>query len=469
MITGEATLVFKGPGASVISGSLNHSGELMVRLSRLTGDNTVKTIGVMVDEAKSSKARFQEIADRVAGYFVPVILFITLATFVTWIGVGKGVRHYSTSQTCINAMTYAISALIVSCPCAIGLAVPMVLVIAGGVAAKHGVIFKTAETIERARKISHVVFDKTGTLTEGRLTVEQETYPTKNEAILRPMIAALVSSSNHPVAKALFAHLDVQNSPKTDVENIKSLPGRGLKANWGEDDVCAGNPYWLGVHNLPSVKLLLSSGLTVFCITVNKGLVGVYGLRDGLRAEAVSTISILHSRGIAVSIVSGDSEESVKLLAHKLQIPQSHVRFRCSPEDKQDYVRSISHDHSTVMFCGDGTNDAVALAEASIGMHMSDGTAIAKSASDAVLIRSNLSGVIILMDLSQAFYRRVVFNFAWAFIYNTFAILLAAGAFPNVRIEPKYAGLGEIVSVLPVIAIGIQLKWAKFTMVDQKN
>lgn len=189
----------------------------------------------------------------------------------------------------------------------------------------------------------------------------------------------------------------------------------------------------------------------------------MYGLKDGLTPDTTAVINELKRRNIEVSIVSGDNEESIKSVSRILDLPESHVRFRCAPADKQAYIKEISTAKNIVMFCDDATNDAVALAQASICLHVSGGTDIAQSAADSVLIRPALGGVIVLIDLSKAFYRRVVFNFVWSFFYNTFAILLAAGAFPNARISPQYAGLGEIVSVLPVIAIGAQLRWAKFT------
>ncbi|CUS14361.1 unnamed protein product [Tuber aestivum] len=463
MITGEATLVAKKPGSPVVAGSINHSGTLTIRLSRLPGENTIKAIRLMVDEAKSSKTKIQEMADRVATYFIPVILVVTVLVFVVWVAVGKVIRGYDATTTCINAMTYAISALIVSCPCAISLAVPMVLVVAGGVAAKHGLIFKTAETIEIARNLSHVIFDKTGTLTQGLLAVEAEIYPTKQGDILGPMLLGLTNSSKHPVSTAIATHLKSSGVQPEKVEKVVSIAGSGMEASWNGGIIRAGNPHWLGVEDSPSVKETLLLGVSMFCVLVNGELVAVFGLKDLLRPDAIQVINELKKRSVEISIVSGDNQESVKSVASALDVPESHVRFRCSPADKQMYVKEmLAPPTSVVMFCGDGTNDAVALAQASIGMHIDGGTDIAQSAADAVLVRPALSGIIILMDLSKAFFRRVVFNFSWSFIYNTFAILLAAGAFPNARIAPEFAGLGEIVSVLPVIVIGMQLKWAKF-------
>lgn len=461
MITGEAALIVKKPGSPVVAGSINHSGTLTIRLTRLPGENTIKTIGLMVDAAKSSKTKIQDMADRVAAYFIPAILTVTILVFAIWVAVGKAIRDDNSTTTCINAMTYAISTLIVSCPCAIGLAVPMVLIVAGGVAAKHGLIFKTAETIEIARNLSHVVFDKTGTLTQGKLVVEAEIYPTRQRDKLTSMLLGLTSNSKHPVSSAIATHLRSFGVQPEKIEKVTSIPGSGIEATWNGDIVRAGNPHWLGVENSPVVTETLLLGVSMFCVSINSELVAVFGLKDLLRPDAIQVINELKRRSVEVSIISGDNQESVESVARALDVPESHVRFRCSPADKQEYVKEmLSTPTSVVMFCGDGTNDAVALAQASIGMHIDGGTDIAQSAADAVLVRPALSGIIILMDLSKAYFHRVVFNFIWSFIYNTVAVLLAAGAFPKARIPPEFAGLGEIVSVLPVIAIGMQLKWA---------
>ncbi|KAF8863868.1 copper-translocating P-t [Acephala macrosclerotiorum] len=468
MITGESTLIVKKPGTSVIAGSLNHSGTLTIRLTRLPGENTIKTIGSMVDEAKSSKPRIQQIADHVAGYFVPFILAITVIVFAIWVAVGKAVRYQDASTTCIFAMTYAISALIVSCPCAIGLAVPLVVVIAGGVAAKQGLIFKSAETIEIARRVEHVVFDKTGTLTQGKLSVEVEEYPTGKGDELIEIILGLTGHNKHPVSVAIDTHLKELGIQASKVEKVVSVPGKGIEAMWNNHLIRAGNPHWLGLESSPAILKALSRGLTTFCISLDGALVAVFGLQDLLRPDAVQTISQLRKRNIEVSIVSGDNDSAVNCIALQLGIPEKNVRSRQSPGQKQEYIKcllsssSFSRREKVVMFVGDGTNDAVALAQASIGIHMNEGTDIAQSASDVVLMRPSLQGILTLIDLSKKFHRRVVFNFAWAFIYNVFAILLAAGAFPHVRIEPAYAGLGEIVSVLPVIGVAVGLRWAKF-------
>ncbi|KAL9610115.1 MAG: hypothetical protein Q9167_005161 [Letrouitia subvulpina] len=459
MITGETTLVHKSPSMSVIAGSLNHYGTLTVRLTRLPNENTIKTIESMVDEAKMTKPKTQQIADRIASFFTPLILVITIIVFLIWVAVGVAVRHENARTACITAMTYAISTLIVSCPCAIALVVPMVVVIAGGVGAKHGLVCQSSETIEIARKTSHIIFDKTGTLTQGKLSVEASYYLTDNLEPLLQTILGLTSSSKHPVSVAVAKFLKTSGTQPHELKSIVSVAGKGLTAMRDGSTICGGNPCWLGFEQLPIVQDILLLGLSVFCVSVDGRLVAVYGLKDQIRPGALEAVQQLRKRSINISIVSGDNKGAVQSIAKSFGVPETSLRSGCSPEDKQTYVKeTLAGEKGIVMFCGDGTNDAVALAQANIGIHMNEGTDIARSAADVVLMRSSLKDLLNLLDLSKAFFRRVAFNFAWAFTYNTFAILLAAGAFPNFRIAPQYAGLGEIVSVLPVIAIAMHLK-----------
>ncbi|KAI4165532.1 MAG: hypothetical protein LQ342_000944 [Letrouitia transgressa] len=459
MVTGEATLVPKSPSTSVIAGSLNHYGTLTVRLTRLPSENTIKMIDSMVDEARMTKPKTQQIADRVASFFTPLILVITIIVFLIWVAVGVAVRHENARTACITAMTYAISTLIVSCPCAIALVVPMVVVIAGGVGAKHGLICQSSETIEIARKTSHIIFDKTGTLTQGKLSVEATYYLIEDLEPLLQSILGLTSSSKHPVSVAVATCLRTSGAQPHDLKGIVSVGGKGLTAMRNGSTICGGNPYWLGFERVSIVQNVLSLGLTVFCVSVDGRLVAVYGLTDQIRPGALEAVSQLRKRSIKISIVSGDNKGAVQSIAMSLGVPEISLRSGCSPEDKQAYVKeTLAVEKGIVMFCGDGTNDAAALAQANIGIHMNEGTDIARSAADAVLVRSSLKDLLGLLDLSKAFFRRVAFNFAWAFTYNTFAILLAAGAFPNFRIAPQYAGLGEIVSVVPVVAIAMHLK-----------
>ena len=465
MMTGESRPVEKSPGSAVVAGSLNGAGALAVRLTRLSNENTVSEIAIMVDEAKFSKAKVQEIADHVAGYFVPVILALALIIFIIWILVGKFVRHGSAGSSAVNALTFAIAVLVVSCPCAIGLAVPMVIVVAGGVAAEHGIIFKSAQAMEKANKVTHVVFDKTGTLTTGKPTVVCDDYfdPTPLDIDqVKSIIHGLVSSSRHPVSAAIVSHLSDRNVVSADVNNVKSITGKGITGIHDKSPVQGGSPHWLGVEEVSTVQSMLERGLTVFCVTLDSNLIAAYGLEDTIHPDTLPVLSMLKSRGLALSIVSGDHSTAVTSVAAKLAISPESTRSQYLPADKRHYVQSLSSKGATVLFLGDGTNDSPALAQADIGVHIGEGTDVARSAADVVLMRPSLQTIPVLLDIAKAAHRRIVLNFAWSFVYNLFAILLAGGAFVRARIPPAYAGLGEVVSVVPVVLIAWQMKWASF-------
>jgi Cu2+-exporting ATPase len=472
MITGESKPIEKSTKSRVIAGSINGSGTLLVRLTRLPGDNTISTIAGMVDEAKLSKPKIQNLADRVATYFVPVIVALTIITLVIWVAIGIAVRKQSSAEALIQAITYAITVLIISCPCAIGLAVPMTIVIASGVAAERGVIFKSAESIENAYKTSDVVFDKTGTLTQGRLTVAREEYTGNDPSSAKSLLLGLIGSIRHPVSAAVAAHLRANDVSALAVSDPKTLTGKGVEGTALGLVLRAGNSRWLNLSSNPRVQSILSQGYTAFCFTINDSLAAVFALEDSLRPDALPTITKLHECGISVHIISGDDDSAVRSVAAQLSVPATNVRSSCSPADKQAYVQdllTIQARHSStkkskkrvVIFCGDGSNDAVALAQATIGVHISEGTDVAKSAADVVLVHPSLDAILTTIAISKKAVNRIKFNFAWSFVYNLFAILLGAGAFVRVRIPPAFAGLGELVSVLPVIAVAILLRWSK--------
>jgi Cd2+-exporting ATPase len=473
MLTGESRPIEKHVGSKVIAGSINGSGKLIVRLTHLPGENTISVIAGMVDNAKLSKPKIQDLADRVASYFVPVIVSLTIITFVVWIGVGVAVQKKSGSDAAIQAITYAITVLIVSCPCAIGLAVPMVIVIGSGVAAERGIIFKSAESIEIAFKATHVVFDKTGTLTTGKLKVVEEQFITEDSVTQRSMVLGLVANSKHPVSTAVAAHFTTQGISAAKMGEIKTVAGNGIEGKVNGKIIRGGNARWLEVDSDARVQSVMIQGHTLFCVTLNSELFAVFGLSDTVRPEAADIIAKLRRSGVHVSLLSGDDVGAVQHIATQIGLNPDEARSRCSPGDKQTYIQELSVSFigkrkAAVIFVGDGTNDAVALAQATIGVHMNSGTDVAQCAADVVLMRPSLEGVLTMIDISHAAVLRIKFNFGWSLVYNVLALLFASGALVSahkgtaIKIPPQYAGLGELVSVLPVIAIAVGLKWSKF-------
>ena len=463
VLTGEATLVRKELNSLVIAGGINVGDTVLVEVTRLPGDNTIDEIAEMVEEVTHSKTKVQQTADEVARWIVPTSAMLAILTLFIWSMINIAYRGKSPSSAILSAVSYAISVLVVCCPCAVAFAVPMVLVIASGAGAKHGVVFRSAEAMRVARGVTHVVFDKTGTLTQSRLSVVSEEYFSETESLSGAIVVALTSQSDHPVSSALLQHLQAASVESATVADIKSVVGKGIEGTYNGQAVRIGNARWLGVEHLSPVQMLLAKNLTVLCATQEDRLVAVFGLQATLRDEASTVIARLMSRGMHVSIISGDETGAVEQAALDLGISLKAVRARCTPREKQQYVKELMDtNNSTVLFCGDGVNDAAALTQASVGVHISNGAGTAWSAGDVVLSRPSLLGILVLMDLSRDSWHQIVFNFCWAAVYNLLAILLAAGAFVHVRLSPQYAGLGEAVSVLPVLLVPLRLRLKRY-------
>ena len=461
LISGEARLVEKEPGSEVVAGSRNHGSSVIVKVTRLPGENTLDKMSSLVQEVLQSKPKVQQLADRVATWFIGVIGTLAMITFIVWIAVGTWALGLSSGSAILKAMPYSISVLVVSCPCAIGLAVPMVLIIASRIGAKHGIVVRSPEALIAARNVSHVVFDKTGTLTDADLRVTSEEYMNEQTREADAALAmSLAFASSHPVSKSLRDHLEAMQTPRCRLSNVRVSDGKGVKGCCHGQEIRLGSARWLGVEDDERIQDLTRRELTVVCVTRDRKLVAIYGLRSSLREDARRVTATLIGRGISVSIISGDETGAVRRAGEELGIPGANVRARCSPRDKQEYVKEITkRERGAVIFCGDGMNDAAALAQATVGVHMQNGLDFAQSSADIVLTQSKLSSLLVLMEMSTRSYQQIVFNFTWAALYNMFAILFAAGAFVKVYLPPQYAGLGEAVSVLPVILVPFQLEW----------
>ncbi|KAG7007513.1 P-type cation-transporting ATpase [Physcia stellaris] len=458
MITGEAIPISKSPGDMVIAGTINRSTPLSIRLTRLPGRNSITDIADLVESALDSKPPVQDLADKVASWFIPTVVGISLVVFAIWFAIAFKVQKQNAGGSVGLAITYSIAVLAVSCPCALGLAVPMVLIIAGGLAAKSGIVIKQASATERAYRTTDVIFDKTGTLTTGTLEVVEEAYYETSLQIagVKSLICALLRGNTHPVSSAVVSHLQNHADGTVRLEGIQTIPGAGLKAAWNAHELKAGNPYWLGVDARPEISRLVERGMTVLGVLIDSELVAAYGFESTLRPEATAVVQDLHRRKVTCHIVSGDGLKVVEDVARTVGIKQHNIASRQTPSSKQEYVRRLIDQGKTVLFCGDGINDAVAVAQAHIGVQIGSTSEITRATADVVLT-GGLEGIPALLDISKQAFRRIVFNIVWSGIYNSCAILLAAGAFVKARIPPAYAGLGELVSILPVILVTMTL------------
>lgn len=462
MVTGESLPVAKNIDDTVIAGTINGSGTLTVRLTRLPGKNSITDVADLVESAYSSKPKIQDLADRVAGWIVPVVTSIATIVFVIWIVVCLEVRDQNAGGAVGTAITYGIAVLAISCPCAIGMAVPMVLVVAGGVAARAGVIIKNPEVTERGFRVTDAVFDKTGTITKADLKVVHKQVFSRQipEAQIFSLIGSLLKDNQHPVSVAVAKELGTAEKDYVDLQHIESIPGSGVEATWEKAKLKAGNPYWLKIDQNASIAALIDQGMTLLCVTYGSAVIAVFGLKSNIRDEAQAVISELHKRNISTHIVSGDGPNVVEDVARSVNVPLENIAARFSPAEKQKYIQDLMSEGKNVLFCGDGTNDAVAVAQAHVGVQIGSASDVTRATAGVILL-GGLEGIPTLLDVSKRAYNRMVFNFGWSAIYNLVAILLASGAFVKVRVPPAYAGLGEIVSVLPVIFAAMSMLYRK--------
>ena len=446
MFTGEAHAKPRIVGSTVFAGSVNLISQIAVRVTKLPSENALAGIRQLIDTSQINKPRIQTYTDRVAGYLGPIALMAAITALLTWFFVGWKLQGLSASTAAINGLTYAISVLAISCPCTIGLAVPMNVVIASGIAASRGILIKDTHALEILHRVKSVVFDKTGTITKGKPAVVDERIYVEGA---RDLVKRLVSQAAHPIAKAVSRYL----GDAEPFEGVQMLVGRGLQAKCEAGEIKGGSAAWLEIDNP-----LAGRNLSTFCVVLDGKLIAVYGLADELRAESVNVVKALHARGVQVHLLSGDNTASALSVGKKLGIPLSNIRSNALPVDKANYVREIQST-GPVLFCGDGINDAPALSAADVGISFVSAAEITSSSAKVLLLSDDLWSVPEVMQLSRRVYRRIIVNFVWSGIYNFIAIALAAGVLVVWRIEPRWAGLGEIVSVMPVVIVGWSLKW----------
>ncbi|KAH9956288.1 E1-E2 ATPase-domain-containing protein [Russula dissimulans] len=455
-LTGESLPVNKAPGSPLTAGTRNLTRSIDMEVLRAPAENTLAELAALVARLQETRLPIQDLADRVAALFAPIILALAVITFVVWTAIGWSIRGEVPARACSAALRYTIAVLVVCCPCAIVLCVPMVIVITGAVAIREGVVFKTVTAVQHAKNTTVAVFDKTGTLTLGQMGVVQA-HILREDVV--GTILALVSQDTHPVALAVARYLrstypDISAVPLSD--QVQSLPGKGLEMTINDVRIRGGSPSWLGLEFEAESPYspMARKALTMFAVTIHTEVVAFFGLTDKPRPSSAAAVEILQREGIQVHIVSGDARPVVHDLAKQLGIPHERAIGGCLPAEKVAYVRVLQAAGACVMFVGDGTNDTPALAAADIGVAMGSGTDVARSAADIVFLAPDLARALaVVLRLSRGAVRRVQLNFAWSFIYNLLAVLLAGGALVKVRIAPEYAALGEMVSVLPVMLI----------------
>jgi Cu+-exporting ATPase len=459
MITGEPIPVEKEAGSRVTGATVNGTGSLVMRAERVGSETLLAQIVRMVAEAQRSRAPIQKLADTVSGYFVPVVVLIALTTFVVWSLWGPEPRM-------AYALINAVAVLIIACPCALGLATPMSIVVATGKGATFGVLFKNAEAIEHMRKVDTLVVDKTGTLTEGRPRLAAvETADGFDAQNLLRLAASLERGSEHPLAAAIVAGAEEKGAALTTVEDFESLTGRGVKGKVDGASVALGNRKLLeelgidpGPH-LSRAETMRSEGQTVMFVSVNGKTAGLVGVADPVKQTTPEAIQRLHDDGIRIVMLTGDSRTTAQAVAGKLGIDQ--VIAEVLPEDKAGVVKKLQGEGRFVAMAGDGINDAPALAQAQVGIAMGTGTDVAMESAGVTLVRGDLRGIVRARMLSRATMRNIQQNLFFAFVYNALGVPIAAGVlypFFGLLLSPIIAAAAMSFSSVSVVGNALRLR-----------
>jgi len=462
MITGEPIAVAKRKGEKVIGATVNSTGSLIVQAEKIGADTMLSQIVHMVSEAQRSRAPIQKLADSVAGYFVPTVIAAAVIAFIVWALIGPEPRM-------AYALIVAVSVLIIACPCALGLATPMSIMVATGKGATFGVLFKDAESIEILRKVDTLVVDKTGTLTEGkpRLTDVVAAQGWDEGEVLR-LAASLEQASEHPLAAAIVEGAKKRELALQEPADFKSHTGRGVSGRIDDQEVLLGNAKLLGEHNVPTDSLeskaddLRAGGQSAMFVAVNGKAVGLVSVSDPIKETTPEAIEKLHAENIRIVMLTGDNETTAKAVADKLGIDDFMADVL--PADKVAAVKRFQQQGQVVAMAGDGINDAPALAQAEVGIAMGTGTDVAMESARVTLVKGDLRGIVRARLLSKAAMRNIRQNLFFAFIYNALGVPIAAGVFYplfGLLLSPMIAAAAMSFSSVSVVANALRLRKIK--------
>ncbi|MDH3201454.1 MAG: copper-translocating P-type ATPase [Myxococcales bacterium] len=462
MVSGEPVPVSKGPGDAVIGATVNGTGAFSMRAEAVGADTLLSRIVAMVSEAQRSRAPIQKLADVVAGYFVPAVIAAAVLTFIVWSIVGPDPKM-------AHALVSAVAVLIIACPCALGLATPMSIMVATGKGASVGVLFKNAEAIEVMRKVDTLVVDKTGTLTEGKpALVTTRAIGEIDETTLLSFAGSLERASEHPLAEAIVTGATQRGATLDSVDQFESVTGRGVEGRVRGRQVVIGNRSLLEDHQIDVTPLLADAdlarrnGQTAMFVAVDSKAAGILGVADPIKQSTPEAIAALHDAGIRVVMLTGDNVKTAEIVAAKLSIDE--VVADVLPDQKAKVVKQMQDEGHIVAMAGDGVNDAPALAQAHVGIAMGTGTDVAMESAGVTLVKGDLRGIVRARRLSAATMNNIRQNLFFAFVYNALGIPIAAGVFYPVfglLLNPMIAAAAMSFSSVSVISNSLRLRRVK--------
>ena len=462
-LTGESIPVEKTTGDTVNAATVNRTGSFTFRATRVGADTSLAKIIQLVEDANATKAPIARMADKVAGVFVPVVFVISAVTFVVWMALTGSMNE---------ALTSAVAVLVISCPCALGLATPVAIMVGTGKGAEMGILFKNAEALENLRSVDTVVLDKTGTVTRGKPAVTDivvatraDGTPAMSEKALLKLAAALERQSEHPLAEAIMAECETRGIVARMVEDFTAVPGRGVTAREGQNAIAAGN-----VRLMNELEVTVPAGLaeqfaaegkTPLFFAKNGELVGTIAVADEVKETSAGAIAALRSLGVDVRMLTGDNRVTAEAIARRVGLSRKQVIADVLPADKERHVRELQDAGGKVAMVGDGINDSPALARADVGLAIGTGADIAKEGADVVLMRSDLMDVARAIELSRATIRNIKQDLFWALFYNGIGIPLAAGVFfplTGWQLSPMFGAAAMSLSSVCVVSNALRLK-----------
>lgn len=458
MINGEPIPKAKRDGEEVFAGTINQDGVLHIKAKKIGSKTVLSNIIRLVEKAQSSRPPVQKLANTAVSYFIPTILTIAVVVFLLW--------YFVFDSTLLFALTTLISILVVACPCALGLATPTAVTVGVGRAAEFGILIKNGDTLENAGKIDVAAFDKTGTITEGQPEVDDVICYGISENELVELAASVEKNSNHPIAKAIVRKANDMNLELNQTSSFENITGKGLKAQIDDKDVLAGNKKLLESQDIEIPQSVLEEygrledlSKTIILIGVDREIKGILSLSDKIKANSKRTIEELHKMGIETYMLTGDNKKTASTVAGAVGI--DNVCAGVLPENKLDIVKNLQKEDKTVLFVGDGINDAPALTQANIGVAMGNGTDIAMESGDIVVMEGDLENVVAAVQFSKKVMTRIKENLFWAFAYNVILIPLAAGALYagfGIMFMPEWSALAMALSSVTVISLSLALK-----------
>lgn len=459
MITGESLPVDKTVNDRVIGATMNVEGYIQVQVTHTSQEATLSQIIELVEEASSSKAPIAKLADRISGIFVPIVIVISLVTFILWMTLGQQTFHF--------ALTCAIAVLVISCPCALGLATPTAIMVGTGKGAQLGILIKSAENLELLSKAQSIILDKTGTITQGKPQVTQIEALHMNEDELLTLAASIENSSQHPLAKAIVAYAKEKKISLQKVEQFEMLSGKGLKGWIHGKMILSGNQRLMKEHDIDLspvealAQQLSNHGKTPLYYAYDGQIIGLIVVSDVLKQTSAKAIEQLKAMGLSVYMLTGDNRLTANAIGKELGI---QVIAEVLPQDKEKHIRDLQAQNQRVIMVGDGINDAPALMRADVGIAMTSGTDIAMDSADIVLMKNDLLDVVNAIELSHAVLKNIKENLFWAFFYNVIGIPIAAGLFYPFfgwLLDPMFGAAAMSLSSVFVVSNALRLRFFK--------